>query len=535
MSRYTTPVWPRETQLERLRQGNERYDLVIVGGGITGAGILREAARMGLRALLVEQRDFAWGTSSRSSKMVHGGLRYLGSGHFGLTRDAVHERQRLLDEAPGLVDPLPFVMPHYRKQFPGPGLFGILLSVYDWMAGQRNHEYLKGNRVLDWVPGLNREGLYGGTRFGDAVTDDARLVLRVLHEGVRDGGEVLNYARAERVLREGERVRGLEVRDVMTDETFSIQAGLVINATGAWTDELRSQLGAEKTIRPLRGSHLVFPYWRLPVGCTVSLFHPDDGRPVFVFPWEGVTVVGTTDLDHQAGLDDDARITPEEVDYLLAIVSRLFPQSGIGAGDVMATWAGVRPVVGGHSKDPSKENREHAIWDDQGLVSVAGGKLTTFRLIALDTLEKGLPYLDKLETVRSSGPVFQHYQASQPRPQGISSRQWQRLQGHYGERLPELMAAGPTEPVAETDTLWAELVWSAQNESIQHLDDLLLRRTRLGLLLPNGGEAILDRLQALCEPVMGWSAARWQEERQRYLTLWRRAYSLPGAAGGDEA
>ncbi|WP_417530816.1 FAD-dependent oxidoreductase [Marinobacter lipolyticus] len=527
MTGANLPAWPRESVLDRLRGGEEHYDLVVVGGGITGAGILREAARAGLRTLLVEQQDFAWGTSSRSSKMVHGGLRYLGSGHFALTRDAVRERQRLLQEAPGLVDPLPFVMPHYRRRFPGPRLFGALLSVYDWMAGGRNHEYLKGNRVLEWVPGLNRDGLYGGTRFADAVTDDARLVLRTLHEAAGDGAEVLNYVRAEKVERDSGRVKRLHISNHVNGEHLTVSANLVVNATGAWSDNLRAQLGAEKTIRPLRGSHLVFPSWRLPVACTISLFHPDDGRPVFIFPWEGVTVVGTTDLDHSLTLDDDARITPEEVDYLLAVVGRVFPDSGVDTVDVLSTWAGVRPVVGGSAKDPSKENREHAIWDDGGVISVAGGKLTTFRLIAQDVLSKGLPYLDKLETATSDAPIFQRQSTPGQRPASVSSRQWQRLQGHYGDRMPEVLAAGPLEPVVDTDTLWAELVWSAANESIQQLDDLLLRRTRIGLLLPRGGEAVLDRLQALCTPVLNWSAERWQVERNHYLELWRQAYSLP--------
>lgn len=531
MSADNQPAWSRTALLNRLSGKPQSYDVVVIGGGITGAGILREAARAGLRALLVEQKDFAWGTSSRSSKMVHGGLRYLAGGHFRLTRDAVRERQRLLDEAPGLVDPLPFVMPHYRRQFPGPRIFGALLTVYDRMAGQQNHEHLKGDRVLDWVPGLSRKGLYGGSRFADAVTDDARLVLRVLDEAVKDGAEVLNYARADSVLRDAGRVSGVQLSDEMSETRLEVKASLVVNATGAWTDQLRGQLGAASTIRPLRGSHLIFPHWRLPVGCTVSLFHPDDGRPVFVFPWEGVTVVGTTDLDHQGGLKEEPCIASEEVEYLMALVHRLFPDSPVSTSDIMATWAGVRPVVSGGAKDPSKENREHAIWDDQGLVSVAGGKLTTFRLIALDVLQKGLPYLNRTPDLSSDGPVFRQSTAPATRPGSLTAWQWQRLQGHYGERLPQILQAGPLEAIADTDTLWAELVWSAAHESVQHLDDLMLRRTRLGLLLPGGGEAILDRLWQLCAPALGWSEAHWHAERERYLALWARAYGPPGKVG----
>lgn len=515
----------REQALATLAQGGEEpWDLIVIGGGITGAGILREAARRGLRCLLVERQDFAWGTSSRSSKMVHGGLRYLGSGQLGLTRDSVRERQRLLDEAPGLVDVLHFFMPHYKGQFPGPRLFGMVLSVYDRLAGQRNHEFYRPADTAQWMPGLRQDGLLGGTRFADAVTDDARLVMRVLDEARGDGALAFNYLAATALRTTEGRVSGVRLVDQLTLHSYEVRARVVVSATGAWTDQLRAELGAEAAIRPLRGSHLVFPFWRLPVACTLSFFHPRDRRPVFIFPWEGTTVVGTTDLDHAEDLNREAAITEQEVGYLLEAVAYALPGSALTRADIQCTWAGVRPVVGGSASDPSKEKREHAIWDDQGLISVAGGKLTTFRLIALDVLKVAATYLPQA-AAEGSPQVFRPVEMP-PRPALVSAAQWRRLCGHYGTRVREMLDL-PLQSVTGSDTLWAELAWAASHESVQHLDDLLLRRTRLGLLLPEGAQDLQTRLRALVQTRLGWTDAHWDAEWARYVRLWQRHYSVP--------
>ncbi|WP_369602092.1 glycerol-3-phosphate dehydrogenase/oxidase [Hahella sp. SMD15-11] len=363
---------PRETRLHAAC--SEIWDAVIVGGGITGAGILRECARLGIRALLIEKHDFAWGTSSKSSKMVHGGLRYLASGQFGLTRDAVHERQRLLGEIPGLVEPLPFVMGHYAGEFPPASLFNLLLTVYDGMAGQELHQRHEPVEAPFWVPGMKAQGLKAFTRFQDAVTDDARLTLRVIQQACREGAMALNYCSADEVLRDGKgRARGVRITDRISGEAFEIRSSAVINATGAWASALRGLATGPEQIRPLRGSHLVFPRWRVPVALSISYLHPADKRPVFVFPWEGVTVAGTTDLDHQLDPEKDVAITREEVNYLLDGLNHILPTAHLTPADVLSTWAGVRPVVSeGKGLDPSREKREHSIWDDQGLITVAG-------------------------------------------------------------------------------------------------------------------------------------------------------------------
>jgi glycerol-3-phosphate dehydrogenase len=503
------------------------WDLIVVGGGICGAGILREAARRGWKCLLLEQRDFAWGTSSRSSKMVHGGLRYIAKGQFGLTRASVRERQRLLAEAPGLVDPLSFVMPH-RGGFPGPRVFGGLLAVYDALAGRRNHLYYPLQQLRYLVPGLGEGGLQGGTRFFDAVTDDSRLVMRVLGEARAEGGEALNGMRVVDLQREQGRVNGLEAEDLESGQRVTFRARAVALATGAWADRLRAPQGTEH-IRPLRGSHLLVPGWRLPLAHAISFMHPADGRPVFVFPWEGATVIGTTDLDHEEGLDQDARISEAEVDYLLEACALQFPAAMIVRDDVLSTWAGVRPVVsnGDSHLKPSDEKREHVLWTEPGCVTLAGGKLTTFRLLALEVLHACAGFVGRA-VEDSDGPVFPAVDA--PALPALSPAQHLRLVGRHGRSVAKLarwVARLGNERVGATDTLWAELAWAAEGELVLHLDDLMLRRTRLGLLLPNGARGELPRVRALCQPLLGWDDARWAREEACYLVLWRRCYSLP--------
>ncbi|QBM16930.1 aerobic glycerol-3-phosphate dehydrogenase [Marinobacter sp. JH2] len=521
----------RQEVLTELRS-NAQFDVVIVGGGITGAGAAREAAGSSLRTLLVEQKDFAWGTSSRSSKMVHGGLRYLGSGHIGLTRQAVRERQRMMEEAPGLVEPLPFLMPHFKGKFPGPRIFQVLLAVYDKLAGVRTREKLTPGETLQWVPGLVQNNLIATSRFTDALTDDARLVQRLISEAQTDGATCLNYVAASEIIRdENGYVSGINVTPE-GESPIHIQTKRVINATGAWADRLQKQ-GPHDTplhIRPLRGSHLVLPWQRLPVTCAVSLLHPEDGRPVFAFPWRGTTVLGTTDLDHKGDLNLEPSITEAEVRYLLKVSSKLFPSSSVKAQDALSSWAGVRPVVtSGEGKSPSKENREHALRSDKGLVSVAGGKLTTFRQIARESL---MAVFDGDKSVlRDERALVFSASSDDPTIALHNKLTLSRLKGFYGQHLTAMLAGKPYDYVAGTTTLWAELEWACTQEQVIHLDDLLLRRTRLGLVLPNGAEALFAELHHRCLPLLGWSEDQWQAEVDRYLTLYHQSYSLSAAGG----
>ena len=575
-----------------------QWDVVVIGGGITGAGILLEAARRGLSALLVEQRDFAWGTSSRSSKLVHGGLRYLKDGRFALTRESVREREHLLLQAEGLVEPQSFAFGDYAGRKPGKRAFLLGLAIYDRMAGQRTRHYFGREAFAALAPNLAVDGLQGGMVYMDAKTDDARLVLRVLQEARMHRATALNYMAVESLLRADERggaagdtgaaacaaagaisrtaagaaavpgsaraaasaacaagaaaaagtvggsgsgVCGVRLRDGLTGERHEVRARLVISATGAWTDRLRARddgasgpgpgSGSGPRLRPLRGSHLVLPAWRLPLAQAISLMHPADGRPVFAFPWEGVTLVGTTDVDHKEDMSREAAITRSEFDYLMAALRDQFPQLGLEERDVIATYAGVRPVIDGGKADPSKEGRDHALWLEDGLLTVTGGKLTTFRVIALDALKLAATLLPELKERLAPQPLFG---AEPSRPlrhdRALPAGQAVRLQGRYGALAQQLVDAakpGELETIPGTQTIWAQLRWAARCESVWKLEDLLLRRSRIGIQLRGGGIGIMPRVRAICQPELGWSDQRWEAEQAAYLALWNTHYSLP--------
>lgn len=521
----------RQTVLGQLRDGDAPpWDLIVVGGGITGAGVLREAARRGYRALLLEQQDYSWGTSSRSSKMVHGGLRYLASGDYKLTRDSLRERERLLREAPGLVDRMGYYFTVRKKTFPNRLVMSLVLAVYDWIAGVRDHRACNNDELVENYPGLSCSDLKGACYYTDAVTDDSRLVLRVLQEAFLAGGKALNYLPVKQLLKEGGDVRGVLVEDPASGAILPIRASVVINATGAWADNLRNEVNPEKRIRPLRGSHLVIPQSRLHVSQALALLHPQDKRAVFIFPWEGTTVIGTTDLDHTGDPNTEASITEQEVHYLLSMVDHQFPDAQIGLADIISTWSGVRPVIGAeHATDPSKERRDHAVWCDSGLVSVSGGKLTTFRLIALDALKAAaarLPVVEECLQEQIFTPPDRLACELMP-----SDPEWgQRLLGRYGSLATILLAIAPAAEhrrIVGTDFCMAECRWALQRESVLHLDDLLLRRTRLGQLLPAGGEALFEQLRLLFAEERGWDDLQWQVELDRYKHIWQLYYSLP--------
>lgn len=524
----------RELTSDLMRNRSTPWDLVIVGGGITGAGILREAARLGLECLLIEQMDFAWGTSSRSSKMVHGGLRYIAQGDIALTRHSVQERERLITEAPGLVERLGYMFPIRKGQIPGKLLFNSLLKVYDKLAGIKTQQYFSAKNLLKRVPGLNPEKLKGASYYTDAITDDARLVLRVLHEAIADGGQALNYCRADALLfDESGQVVGLRAKDQTSGTSHNVHARVIINATGAWVDYLRESVANERTIRPLRGSHLIIPHSLAPVEDALTLFHPEDKRAVFIFPWENVTVIGTTDLDHDLELNQEPSITDVEIDYLLTLVHQQFPDSAITRRSIISTYAGVRPVISkDRSKAPSKEKRDHQVWVDKGMVSVSGGKLTTFRLIALDTLKAAAPQLGKnvKELLHGGNRILTPPQL-RIEDLELENVVWaERLLGCYGNAAQEIVRCareGELETIAHTRFCLAELRWCARHESVVNLDDLLLRRTRLGLLLEQGGACLFNVLETICAEELGWTKTHWEAQLNRYREIWKRHYWLP--------
>lgn len=539
--------------LSRRSIQEEPWDMLIIGGGITGAGIAREAARRGLAVLLIEQKDFAWGTSSRSSKMVHGGLRYIASGDYKTTLLSVRERERMLNEASGLVNEMHYVMPHYKGKFPPPWIFNTLLRVYDGLAGKLYSKYFKKDAFLQLNPHIKQENFLGASQFSDAVTDDSRLVMRVLDEATHDGVYAINYLKAESLItNEQGLVTGATLKDTASEDngqSYNVYAKVVVSATGAWADTLRMQASKQteqsfhKQIRPSRGSHLVVSQERLPLQQAYTFLHPVDKRAVFVFPWENRTVLGTTDLDHPPLDDNEVGITNEEVDYLLAATNDLFNDADLSRKDVISSWAGVRPLIsdGGDGKrvSPSKEKRDHSVWLDNNLVTVSGGKLTTFRLIALDVLKvcQKVLELDELATqnnVSYSSQVFSNQPPTNPKFSTLTPLLQQRLQGFYGLQLDTLLELAHGDDLAyvtDSNTIWAEIRFAVHYEQVIHLDDLLLRRTRLGLILPNGAMTplISDRLKQICQQELGWNEQKWQQEVERYTQLWQCYYHLPAA------
>ena len=539
----------RAERLAQLAQSEQEWDLIIVGGGVLGAGMLKRASQAKLKVLLVEQRDFAWGSSSRSSKMVHGGLRYIAEGQVKLTKESVLEREKLLRDAPLLVTKQSFAMSHYQKQFPWPWLFNALLNVYDSIAdlgkGDRRHKQYQQNDYLMLVPGAKGEGLKAGTQFYDAMTDDSRLVLRLIQESLQLNGQAVNYCPATALIETDGRVSGIKVHPVDGGEELTLTAKVVVNATGAWTNSLlqsKAQQAQQKqskltltpfNMRPLRGSHLIIPNWRLPVASCISVLHPDDKRPVQIYPWLNTTMVGTTDVQHEGELNTEAKISQSEFDYLMKAVTTQFPAANISTADIVSTFAGIRPVVSrGGAIAPSKEKREHSISHVPGLITVAGGKLTTFDVIAKEVLT-----LVHSATNTQSGDYNQAIFAPSSKLENsaklpLTKAASEQAIACFGELAAEFIQQSPNQQltnIAYTRHLWAELVWAAKYEQVQHLDDLLLRRTRIGNLLFHGAEALLDEIKGLCQQELKWTDQQWQAEVSRYLSIWQQYYSLPEA------
>ncbi|MCG8567558.1 MAG: glycerol-3-phosphate dehydrogenase/oxidase [Desulfobacterales bacterium] len=526
-----------------IRSLNRRYDLVIAGGGATGAGVFHMAAQYGFRPLLVEARDFAWGTSSRSSKMVHGGLRYLKQGRFSLTRAAVRERQALMADYPGLVTPLQFLMPLYGDHGPSRTSMEVGLTLYSLMAQKRQHCHVPIPRLLEIFPGLREEKLKLGLGFMDAQVDDARLVLRLIQDGRAMGGHALNYVRARAVERNlrGE-VQGVELQDTETGATAFVETPVIINATGPFAEKLHPCGVKGCHIRPLRGSHLIFPREKLPLDRVLSFFHPRDNRAVFLFPWENTTVVGTTDVDHQWTGDGfkDPAIGTEEAAYIMEGMDFILPGHGLSPGDCRASMAGIRPILSRKKQTASKESREHGVWEEKGLVSITGGKLTTFRLLARDALKAAAFYLPtprrsprqrdawlRQENHRRRAEARSFYEDPTA---GLSGELALRLSGRFGPAAPEIFQAHDPRlwsPIADTCISWAELCHGAGQEDVRHLEDLMLRRVRLGLFLPRGGMDDMDRIRETIAPHLDWDAQRWEEEIQSYEKLWESAYAPP--------
>ncbi|MCC6147072.1 MAG: glycerol-3-phosphate dehydrogenase/oxidase [Anaerolineaceae bacterium] len=526
-----TKGW-RESILSQVDE--EEWDIVIIGGGITGAGILREAVNAGLKTLLVEARDFSFGTSSRSSKLIHGGIRYLRNRQYGVTYESVRERERMLKEARFLVTPLPFLLPVFTANEKNQRGTDLQILIYDLMAGRWQHRSYTREGLLRVCPQFNPEGLLRGYLYGDALMDDSRVLLRVIREAAQDGGVAVNYTAVEELLKDkGGKVCGVVLKDraAPSGKTWEVKAKLVINAAGPWVDEMRSFVQAPPRLRKLRGSHVILPLEKqVSKEYAVHFLHPKDYRTMFAFQWEGIFMAGTTDLDHAAEVEHrqpEPCASLEEIDYIIEGLQFTFPEAGIRHEDVISTFAGLRPVVNTGKARPSDESRAHVIWDEDGLITIAGGKYTIFRVMASDVLNRATARLSGNLTFPTGKRLFARLPDALPNVE-LPLETMQYLAGRHAADLPALLAAaapGELESLEGLPNIWAELRWAARSEGVVHLDDLLLRRVRIGLTLPNGALGSMERIRAIAQPELGWDDTRWEKEVQTYREIWQDSYS----------
>lgn len=530
------PKYSQSQLWQQLKSENKNWDLIVVGGGITGAGIFRQAAQSGYKVLLIEQQDFSWGTSSRSSKMVHGGFRYIAQGDIQLTREALHEREQMLKEVPGLVDRQKFLFPLRKGRFPGRFSLTVLLKVYDLLAGVNDCEYINNADLKVLLDGIDSPNTKGAISYSDAITDDSRLVMRVIQEGKSFGGIAINYCKALKIIRDKNsgKVDALEINNQECGESLLLHTRLIVNATGAWADNLMKT--RQKKVRPLRGSHLVLNEKKFPLRTALTLIHPDDGRPVFMFPWCGRILLGTTDLDYPEDLDIEAVITNVEIDYLLKVLNEFFPESNSNRSDIIATFCGVRPVISsGKGIDPSKEKRGHSIWKDKGLISVSGGKLTIFRVIADEVMHEVRKYLSvslDYKQHKQEKNIFTPSKVAADFSRFDFNKDYQKLlSGRYGDQLQNFLHAFEASEYQEISNYGFSLAdcrWAIEYEQVLHLDDLLLRRTRLGLL--DDCNKLLESLADLMMHHNKWAPEQRELELARYQQIKTRYYRLPDAS-----
>ena len=529
------------------------HDVLIIGGGITGAGAARDSAMRGLSTCLVEADDLAFGTSSRSSKLVHGGLRYLEKGAFGLVFESVSERRVLMDIAPHLVNPLGFLFPVYKGRGRSVLELDVGMWLYDGLSlfrSPRLHRTLKPAQVRREEPGLRHEELSGAPLYYDCSTDDARLTLENALDARARGATVLTHTRVTGLVREGGRVRGVTVRDTLTGNDSTLPARVVINATGPWTDLTRRLSPLREMpaplLRPTRGVHIVVRAERLAPRHALICAHPDDGRVLFVIPWGDRTYVGTTDTDDPG---DPALVhaSSADVDYLLAAANHYFPDGALVRDDVISTWAGLRPLLAGEGSESSL-SREHGILvDPDGLVTIAGGKLTTYRKMAAQVVDQAVALLhltgagmDAREARTGKEPLpgaapqdglewpeDDDHAAVAARVVAESAGTADEttgllLAGTYGTRaiaVARRMAAdagAAARIVPDRPERMAQVDVAVEEEFAKRLSDVMVRRTQLFFRDTDQGLGAAEAVAARMGARLGWDAARCAEEVARY-------------------
>ncbi len=530
----------RQENLDRLAE--ETFDVLIIGGGITGAAIARDAVLRGFRTALVEKGDFAVGTSSRSTRLVHGGIRYLEYGEFRLVFDACSERRILRRIAPRLVRPLAFLYPLYAGQRPAPWKLRAGLALYDALSLFRNvqlHRWLSPEEAARREPIIAGRGLIGVGRYYDAEVNDARLTLAMARSAHIHGAVVVNYAPVVGLMKAGGRIVGAQVVDARTGREIEVRARVVVNATGIWTDHIRrlDQPDGRPMLRPTKGIHFLIPRARLYTRHAVLFTSPRDGRHMFVIPWKDFAFVGTTDTDYTGDLDHPAA-DAEDVAYLLEAVNHLFPGARIGEDDIISTWAGLRPLVAapGH---PSAVSRTHVIVESpSGLVTITGGKLTTARRMAEELTDQVAKRLAEMGVVARSGCRTQEplegAQIETVEMGVVDERVGRHLAETYGGEARWILGYMEENPalgepiVPGLPYLLAEALYAVQHEMALSLSDVLIRRTHVIYEAADGGMARARAVAEVMAPRLGWDAAEIDRQIADYAAQvaltrsWRR-------------
>jgi glycerol-3-phosphate dehydrogenase len=508
------------------------YDVIIIGAGINGAGIARDAAMRGMRVLLLDKGDLGAGTSSFSTRLIHGGLRYLEHGELGLVRESLQEREVLLKIAPHLVRSIPILIPIYQNARRGPWTIRAGMIAYDLLSFGKmlpRHRMISRAEALQQAPGLNPAGLAGGAIYYDAQVEFAeRLVLENALAAQQHGADIATYARVSGFIVEDNVLRGVEFINELDGSNGSARGSLIINAAGPWIDQVRerSRVNGKRLIGGTKGSHLIVaPFPGAPAAALYTEAQAD-GRPFFIIPWNGNYLIGTTEIYYEGDLDQ-VETTPDEVDYLLNETNRVIPDAHLGRDQILYSYAGVRPLPFVDDKDERRITRRHFIRQHArhaNLLSIVGGKLTTYRSLAEETVDLVFKKLGRdsprcvTAKVPLPGDVGSETASSEVSTAGgLPQKVKERLARIYGTRAAEVLELASQDPSlgttfnAEGDAIGAEVVFSFTREMATTLADCLLRRTMIGL---NAAQGIGDDLAAadIALKHLGWSEARAQKE-----------------------
>ncbi|HLB45989.1 MAG TPA: glycerol-3-phosphate dehydrogenase/oxidase [Anaerolineales bacterium] len=522
---------------------SQTFDLVVIGGGITGAGIARDAALRGFKTALLERQDFAGGTSSKSARLVHGGLRYIETLEFGVVYQACAERRRLQTIAPHLVTPLPFTLPIYHKRS---RYAKVLLGmwIYDVLASYQNvrpHQRLTAQQLAQAEPAVSQRDWVGAVRYYERATDDARLTLSTILSAGHSGAVALNYAEVQGLLKFQGRVAGVGARDQLSGETFEVKSALVVNATGAWTDAVKSldEAGLAPSVRPNKGIHVIVPRARLPLHGAVDFPAAGGKRTLYAVPWRHTCIIGTTDTDYAGDLDD-VYAQKDEVEGILESANRAFTDAHLRAADVISTYAGLRPLVRSHTRAAYRATREHQISaSPSGLISIAGGKLTTHRAMAKEVVDLASAHLQRATHCRTDrlplDPDVASLQAisalvdsAHSAATDLDDEVIQHLVSAYGSQCWQVLQLANQDQslkrriVDDLPYLYAEVPYAAHSEMARTLNDVMIRRMHIIHEDKQQGLAHAAHIAALMGRYLGWDA----DEIARQVNAYRQQVAL---------